>query len=112
MINHLEQDQTHKIHKEFMPRRDKQGDTHGGIINIWTDNHRKNLDKLDGLFDILAQDALQFEPPLQLTRDMVNVVIFGGLHKKGVLGLEMRVPGGHKVSDSYNRVHHLEYHLH
>lgn len=95
-----------KIVREFAPYDDS--DRSRGKLIIRADNYGSSLAKFDQLYGLMHEDALTFEPPLQLDRDSVEVVHYAGERYAHTFGLEVAIPEGHQVADSYTRISQIE----
>lgn len=91
------------IVREFWPRNPEEAKS-GGRLIIRATNYGSSLDRFDTFYELLSQEAASFEPPIEIGRDDVEIVQYGGVRYKGTFGLETSIPDGHVVSDSYTRV--------
>ncbi len=96
-----------KIIKEFVPS-DYDAALSAGRIIVRADNYGSTLAKFDQLFDIMAADMLTYEPPIELDREDVEVVHYGGRHYARTFGLEVPIPEGHVVPAEYVRMSTIE----
>ncbi len=96
--------------KEFVPNDAAKERTAGRLI-IRSTNYGSKLSKFDGLFNVMAADALTCEPPIELERDDVGIVQYGGARFKRTFGMEVSIPEGHVVPQEYTRVQEAEYTL-
>jgi hypothetical protein len=95
-----------EVIREFVPSSGTSAIA--GRIVVRTANQGSRLERFDELFSIMAEDALQFEPPVDVKRARVEVVHFAGERYKRTFGLEFVIPAGVKVSDNYTRIVQLE----
>ena len=102
-FEHVEQ----QIIKEFVPR-DRSVALSAGQLVVRADNYGSSLTKFDELFEVMASDALTFEPPIELDREDVQVVHYGGERYAKTFGLEVTIPEGHVVLADYARMHRVE----
>jgi hypothetical protein len=96
-----------QIVKEFVPK-DHDIALSAGRIIVRANNYGSSLAKFDELFDVMAADALAFEPPIELDRDDVQVTHYAGERYAGTFGLEATILEGHIVSGEYSRMHQVE----
>jgi hypothetical protein len=92
-----------QIVKEFVPRNPEDMRSAGKLI-IRASNYGSSLDKFDGFFDTMAADALTFEPPIELDREDVEIVQYGGDRYKRTFGMEVSIPEGHVIPEEYRRL--------
>jgi hypothetical protein len=93
--------------KEFVPI-DRELAVSAGRLVLRARNYGSRLDKFDKLFDTMAKDALTFEPPIELDREDVEVVHYGGSRYAGTFGLEVDIPEGHVIPSEYARIRETE----
>jgi hypothetical protein len=96
-----------KVIKEFVVRAGI-AESGGGTLVVRDDHYGSMLAKFDRLFEVIASDALGFEPPLVISRDQAEIVKYGGRSYAQTFGIEVRVPAGHLVSQAYKRRAFLE----
>lgn len=98
-----------KIIREFCPYLGPSTSIgYAGRLIVRAENYGNRLSKFDELFAVMAADALQFEPPLQLDREDVEVVHYAGSMYKRTFGLEVNIPKGVIVSNKYTQVSQQE----
>jgi hypothetical protein len=93
--------------KEFWARDPENVRSTGRVI-IRANNYGSSLAKFDELFDTLQQDMLQFEPPIALDREDVEIVKYGGYSYKNTFGIEVTIPEGHVLPEEYRRIPNTE----
>jgi hypothetical protein len=96
-----------KIVKEFVPHEQSVALSAGRLV-VRAENYGSSLTKFDELFDVMAADALTFEPPIELDREDVEVVHYAGERYSGTFGLEVSIPEGHTIPADYTRTQQLE----
>ena len=79
-----------QIVKEFVPR-DRSIALSTGRLIVRADNYGSSLAKFDELFEVMAADALTFEPPIELGREDVEVVHYAGDKYARTFGLEVTI---------------------
>ncbi|HEY1644877.1 MAG TPA: hypothetical protein VGF75_00640 [Candidatus Saccharimonadales bacterium] len=96
-----------QIVKEFVPR-DRTVALSAGRLVVRADNYGSSLAKFDELFGVMATDALTFKPPIELDREDVEVVRYGGESYAGTSGIEVIIPEGHVIPADYIRMQQTE----
>ena len=96
------------IVREFVPR-DRTVALSSGRVVVRAENYGSSLAKFDELFDVMASDALTFEPPIELDRADVEVVHYGGERYAKTFGLEVTIPEGHIIPTEYMRMDQTEF---
>ena len=96
-----------QIVKEFVPI-DRSVALSTGRLVVRANNYGSSLAKFDELFDVMAADALTFEPPIELDREDVEVVHYGGERYAKTFGLEVTIPEGHVIPADYMRIQQTE----
>jgi len=91
------------IIKEFAPLDYNVGLSAGRLV-VRASNYGSDLAKFDELFDVMAADGLTFEPPIELDREDVEVVHYGGTRYANTFGLEISIPEGHVIPNAYVRI--------
>lgn len=79
-----------------------KGVTSQGLVEINTNNYSASIASVNAMADVAKQDFPN------LTDNDIDVVVFGGQHKKGITGLHFRVPEGNAAPDSYQPIHQRE----
>lgn len=91
------------IVKEFVPR-DPEVERSAGRLIVRAENYASSLAKFDEFFKIMAADMLTFEPPIELDREDVEIVQYGGERYRHTFGMEVTIPEGHAVPENYSRL--------
>lgn len=99
-----------QIVREFVPI-DRAISLSAGRMIVRANNYGSSLAKFDTLFDVMAADALTFEPPIELDREDVEIVHYGGKRYARTFGLEVTIPEGHVIPDEYARMRQVEFTL-
>lgn len=97
-----------QIIKEFYPRDREEALSTGRMI-IRANNYGSSLVKFDEMYEIMAADALTFEPPIELDREDVEVVHYAGERYKRTFGLEVSIPQGHTIPADYSKIRQPEF---
>lgn len=96
-----------QIIREFVPKDPSVALSAGRLI-VRANNYGCSLKKFDELFHVMADDAATFEPPIELDREDVEVVHYGGERYSKTFGLEVNIPQGHIISPEYIRMAQTE----
>lgn len=96
-----------KILKEFAPNNPDVALSAGRLI-VRTYNYGSSLAKFDELFDVVAADAMTFVPPIELSREEVEVAHYAGERYARTFGLEVSIPEGHSIPAEYSRIQQTE----
>ena len=92
-----------RLVREFAPV-DPSDARSAGRLTMRATNYGSPLDRFDKFFDVMAADMLTFEPPIELDREDPEIVQYGGERIKRTFGLEVTIPAGHIVPDTYVRI--------
>lgn len=98
------------IIKEFWPRYPDSVTSAGWLI-VGATNFGSELGRFDTFYDVIAEDAAASVPPLPVNRSAASVIHFGSGAYEHTFGLQVRVPEGHVVPDTYTRVNNPEFTL-